>query len=280
MEDPARGREEGIGDVTRVLPCSSQDEARFLSFGVPPGRMVTTGNIKLDVAIPALSEAEKDALRTELGLTRGGLVLLGSSTWPGEENALLEALRRARGTGLECSLVLVPRHAERRLEIERLLRSAGLKYHFRSRGRASGHVDVAVGDTTGELRRMIQLADLVFVGKSLPPRTEGQTPIEAAILAKAILFGPGMDNFAQVSAELVACGGARVVADGAALADACAGLLRDDVRRASMSAAARNWNRANLGATARTLDIVRAELARLQTYARSTAVSGSSSGIG
>ena len=33
-----------------------------------------------------------------------------------------------------------------RLEIEKLLRSAGLKYHFRSRGPAHGAVDVAVGD--------------------------------------------------------------------------------------------------------------------------------------
>jgi len=248
-------------DVTRLLPCSRQDEARFLSLGFPAERMLMTGNIKLDVAIPALPGAEKEALRAELGLPQSGLVLLGSSTWPGEETALFEALRRVRGTGLRCSLLLVPRHAERRLEIEKLLRSAGLKYHFRSRGPAHGAVDVAVGDTTGELRRLLQLADLVFVGKSLPPRTEGQTPIEAAILGKAILFGPGMDNFSQVAAELVECGGARVVADATGLASTCAELLRDEERRGAMAAAAKAWNLANLGATARTIAVLREELA-------------------
>jgi 3-deoxy-D-manno-octulosonic-acid transferase len=249
-------------DITRLLPCSSQDEARFLSLGYPAERMLMTGNIKLDVTIPLLADAEKESLRAEIGLPDAGLVLFGSSTWPGEETALFEALRRVRGTGLRCSLLIVPRHAERRIEIEKLLSSAGLRFHFRSRGRAEGEVDVAVGDTTGELRRLLQLADLVFVGKSLPPRTEGQTPIEAAILAKAILFGPGMENFAQVSAGLVECGGARVVADAAALADTCAELLRDDARRESMSAAARAWNRANHGATARTLAVLREELSR------------------
>jgi 3-deoxy-D-manno-octulosonic-acid transferase len=248
-------------DVTRLLPCSRQDEARFLSLGFPAERMLMTGNIKLDVAIPALPGAEKEALRAELGLPQSGLVLLGSSTWPGEETALFEALRRVRGTGLRCSLLLVPRHAERRLEIEKLLRSAGLKYHFRSRGPAHGAVDVAVGDTTGELRRLLQLADLVFVGKSLPPRTEGQTPIEAAILGKAILFGPGMDNFSQVAAELVERGGARVVADATGLASTCAELLRDEERRGAMAAAAKAWNLANLGATARTIAVLREELA-------------------
>mgnify|MGYP003490228587 CR=1 FL=1 len=45
---------------------------------------------------------------------RAGLVLLGSSTWPGEETALLTALKAAREQGLKVSLLLVPRHAERR----------------------------------------------------------------------------------------------------------------------------------------------------------------------
>ncbi len=258
-------------DITRILPCSTQDEARFLSAGFPAERMTMTGNIKLDVSIPILDGRAREALRGEIGLPQGGLILFGSSTWPGEELALLEALRKVRGAGLRCSLVLVPRHAERRLEIEKLLRSAGLRYHFRTRGRAQGEVDVAVGDTTGEQRRLVQLADLVFVGKSLPPRTEGQTPIEAAILGRAMIFGPGMTNFVQVATELADCGGARVVADERELADACLELLKDDTRRGEMASAAMAWNRANNGATARTLAILR-------TYTKSG--SDSSSGMG
>jgi 3-deoxy-D-manno-octulosonic-acid transferase len=247
-------------DVTRLLPCSSEDQARFLALGFPAERMVMTGNIKLDVTIPPLTAAEKDQLRRELGLPSEGFVLLGSSTWPGEETALLEALRRVRGAGLRCSLLLVPRHAERRLEIEGLLGAAGLRHHFRSRGRAPGEVDVAVGDTTGELRKLSQLADLVFVGKSLPPHTEGQTPIEAAALAKPILFGPGMANFRRIADELAAASGASVVADATELAAACAELLRDDRRRLAMAAAAQAWHQANRGATERTLAVIRQEL--------------------
>ena len=248
-------------DISRMLPCSAQDEARFADLGFPRERMQVTGNIKLDVSIPLLADAEKAELRRAMGLPAGGLVLLGSSTWPGEETALFEALRRARGTGLGCSLVLVPRHAERRLEVEKLLRSAGLRSHFRSRGSAPGEVDVAVGDTTGELRRITQLADLVFVGKSLPPHTEGQTPVEAAALGKPILFGPGMASFREISRELLACSGALMVADPGELAAACAALMRDDVRRAALSAAALAWSRANQGATARTLAVIRGEFA-------------------
>ncbi|MBC7367173.1 MAG: 3-deoxy-D-manno-octulosonic acid transferase, partial [Undibacterium sp.] len=152
-----------VGGVTRLLPGSTQDAARFLELGVPASTITTTGNLKFDVVIPRLDADELRKLRGELGLP-AGLVLLGSSTWPGEEAAMIEALRTTRERGLACSLVLVPRHAERRTELEWLLVKSGLRFHFRSHGEATQEVDVAVGDTTGELRKITQLADLVFVG--------------------------------------------------------------------------------------------------------------------
>jgi 3-deoxy-D-manno-octulosonic-acid transferase len=248
--------------VTRLLPCSVEDESRFRELGAPPETILTTGNIKLDVQIPPLSDAERAQLRRELGLPAGH-VLLGSSTWPGEEAALVTALQQARTAGQRCSLLLVPRHAERRSEIERLLRGSGLRYHFRSRGMAAGEVDVAVGDTTGELRKLTQLGDLVFVGKSLPPHTEGQTPVEAAALEKPILFGSGMSNFRLIASDLVARGAAREVADANALAAEVKTLLADDARRAALATAAGQWRRENAGAVARTLAVIREELAKV-----------------
>jgi 3-deoxy-D-manno-octulosonic-acid transferase len=256
---PAAGRLMTAG-VTRVLPCSAQDEQRFRELGVPASKLFLTGNIKLDVRIAPLGDAARVQLRRELGLPENGLVLLGSSTWPGEEAVVLEAWRTARAAGVEVSLLIVPRHAERRGEIERLLRESGVRFHFRSSGAARGGVDVAVGDTTGELRNFTQLADLVFVGKSLAPHTEGQTPVEAAVLGRPILFGPGMGNFRLLARDLVARGAAREVADSLALTEAVVGLLRDSASRAALSTAAEKWHRENTGALARTLAIIREEL--------------------
>ena len=247
--------------LTRVLACSAQDEARLRELGLSAERLASTGNIKLDVPLPRLGEIEREELKRELGLP-GGLILAGASTWPGEETALVEALKAARPAGLRCSLLLVPRHAERRQEIEAELRTSGLRYHFRSRGAAPAEIDVAVGDTTGELRRLVQLADLVFVGKSLPPHTEGQTPVEAAIAEKPILFGPGMGNFAVIAADLLARGAARRVESPADLSAAVGELLADPVRRAELAAAAAAWHRENGGAVDRTLTAIREELSR------------------
>ncbi len=252
-----------VRGITRLLPASAEDAARFAQLGVPEDRIQTTGNIKLDVQIPRLDAAALAQLRRELGLPAAGAVLVGSSTWPGEEAALLAALQQARAGGQAVSLLLVPRHAERRLEIERLLQAAGLRFHLRSHGPAPGEVEVAVGDTTGELRKLAQLADVIFVGKSLPPHTEGQTPVEAAALEKPILFGPGMSNFRVIAQDLIARGAARVVSDPAALARTATQLLGAGAERQALAAGAAQWRRDNGGAVERTLADIRYELQRL-----------------
>jgi len=249
-----------LGGMTRLLAGSAQDADRFRQLGFPAQRITVTGNIKLDVDIPLLDADGRAALGRELGLPAGRLVLLGSSTWPGEEGALVDALVGARARGVACSLLLVPRHAERRGEIEKLLGASGLSFHLRSRGPAPAEVDVAVGDTTGELRVLTQLADLVFVGKSLPPHTEGQTPVEAATLGKPVLFGPGMANFRAIERDLLARGAARRVAGAGDLAEQASSLLLDKTGRDALSAAAAQWRRDNGGGVARTLAALRGEI--------------------
>lgn len=251
-----------LAGVTRVLACSAHDADRFRELGIPADRIAATGNIKLDVTIPLLDDAGRARLRRELGLPPTGLVLMGASTWAGEEDALLAAFRAARAAGVDCSLLLVPRHAERRDDVEAAVQATGLTYHLRSRGAAPGPVDVAVGDTTGELRLFLQLADLVFVGKSLPPHTEGQTPVESAALGRALVFGPGMANFRAIARELQEQGGVVTVADAAALVPTVVALLRDPDRRTALGVAAQAWHRANVGAVDRTLAEIRRLLAR------------------
>jgi 3-deoxy-D-manno-octulosonic-acid transferase len=249
--------------ITRVLACSEHDAERFRELGFSSERVSSTGNIKLDVTIPVLAEVEKAALRKELGLGAEAAVLLGSSTWPGEEVALVGALRALREAGVAARMLIVPRHAERRGDVEMALKESEFTFHFRSHGAATGEVDIAVGDTTGELRKFTQLADVVFVGKSLPPHGEGQTPVEAAALGRAILFGPGMSNFRPISRELIESGAARVVHDAEELAVVSTLLFRDADARAAMATAAQGWHRANQGAVVRSLAALDEELRKL-----------------
>jgi 3-deoxy-D-manno-octulosonic-acid transferase len=248
--------------ITRVLCASKRDEQRLRAIGFPADRLQTTGNLKLDVTIPPLAPAEAAELRRALGLPEEHLVLLGSSTWAGEEAALVEALQLARSRGLPVSLLLVPRHAERREELRALLAKTGLRFHFRSAGAAPGPVDVAVGDTTGELRKFTQLAAVVFVGKSLAPHDGGQTPVEAAILEKPLLHGPHMTNFRDIVRGLTEAGAVKKVETHEELVRVAVELLGDPAACRRLSASAHAWHEANRGATERTLAVIREMLGR------------------
>lgn len=250
-----------LGSIACSLPIAAQDEKRFRELGFPPERLRTLGNIKLDLTIPPLEEPQRGELRRALGL-RDGLVLLGSSTWDGEELALVQALKAARSRGLAVSLLLVPRHAERRDVVAAALNKTGVRFHLRSHGAAPHEVDIAVADTTGELRMLTQLGDVVFCGKSLPPHDGGQSPVEAASLGKPLLFGPHMTNFREIARALREGGGAREVLNESELVAACVDLLADEAQRARMSAALLAWHAQNHGAVGRTLAVIREFLDR------------------
>jgi 3-deoxy-D-manno-octulosonic-acid transferase len=138
--------------LTRVLAASAADAERFAAFGVAAERIEVTGNLKLDANPPELSPEERAQLRRELGVGDAPL-LLGASTWPGEEEALLAAWRGVGAAGWK--LLLVPRHAERRGEVEALLAATGVRYHLRSRGPALAEVDVAASAVTTADRKAL-----------------------------------------------------------------------------------------------------------------------------
>ncbi|MGA2053466.1 MAG: glycosyltransferase N-terminal domain-containing protein [Opitutales bacterium] len=253
-----------FGHLRLILCATPSDLDRFVALGADPARTRLTGSLKSDVPVPLLlTPAERAALREELGFAPASilqpsnpstpLVLLGSSTWPGEETFLLETLQAALAAGLDARLLLVPRHAERRREIIALLEKQPLPWHARSTApRAPGPVMIYLADTTGELARLTQAADLAFIGKSLPPHDGGQTPIEAAALGVPLVYGPRMSNFKDICRGLEETGAAVRADDTPAARAALLTLLPDSARRAQMSAAGRAWHAASQGATART----------------------------
>jgi 3-deoxy-D-manno-octulosonic-acid transferase len=157
-------------------------------------------------------------------------------------------------------LILVPRHFERAKEAGQALASRGISFVYRSEVSGEkqftpGQLECLIVNSTGELKFFYEQASLVFVGKSLTVEG-GQNPIEPAALGKAMVFGPNMQNFKAVAAAFVAERAAVQVPDAAALERAIAELLGDDRRRADMGARALQVVRQNLGATARTVELI------------------------
>lgn len=256
-----------LGQVRFICAGTQNDFDRFRALGVPADKIAFTGNMKFDVASgETFSEADAAALKKELGFPADAPVLLGSSTWPGEEAMLLETFAEARKRFPDLRLLICPRHAERRAEIVEILEKTSWKWFLRSRTKPEdipADADVCVADTTGELRKLTHLAQLAFVGKSLPPNNGGQTPIECAALGVPLVYGPAMTNFKDVCRSLEDCGAAVKVRDAAGAQAKLLALLEDAPAREKMSASAQAWHRGNQGATARVVKFFDEIFARL-----------------
>ncbi|GAB6057299.1 3-deoxy-D-manno-octulosonic acid transferase [Desulfonatronum parangueonense] len=245
--------------LDKVVAASEEDGRRYAGLGTPPDRIVVSGNLKLDFTPhPLLQPHELEQLRRELGLWESGattrpLILAGASTWPGEEEMLLRVARSLREHGVPCKLLLIPRHAERRTDLRQMLTKTGWAAHFRTTGPATATVDVAVADTTGEMVALLQIADVVFVGKSMDPHRGGQNPIEAAALGKAVLFGPNMQNFRAIVTSMTTAGAGEIMHGEQELTDQVLALFQNHAAREERGRAARQWHLAGKGSAQRTL---------------------------
>jgi len=250
-----------FGCFSKICVSNEADLERFKKLGIDTNKLVLTGNIKFDTPSADISAEKKREIRAEMGFAEDSFVLLGSSTWSGEEKMLVEATKLLRdGDGIDCRLLLVPRHAERRNEIKPAIADLPHCVRTECKQAQSGNI-IYLADTTGELRVFTAVADLAFVGKSLFGHDGGQSPIDAAAAGVPVIYGDKMTNFKLVCKKLEAAGAARRVFTPEEAISQIRLLARDAKQRRLMSEAAKLWHTQNEGATQRTLDILTSDAA-------------------
>jgi 3-deoxy-D-manno-octulosonic-acid transferase len=252
--------------------CMQSEESarRIIEIGAPSDRVTVTGSLKFDSLDwhGRPDNADRRGPDTgRYGSSRAGsrvlryfrispsrLVVIAASTLKGEEAPVLEAFQRIRATMPTALLIIAPRKPERFDETERLARRAGWSVARRSELRvdAEPRHDVIVLDTIGELAQLYQIATAVFVGGSLVD-AGGHNILEPAVFGKPIVFGPYMQNFAEIAQAFLESGAAIQIRTGRELEAVLLDLLNDPVRRASLGAAARALVEANRGARGRSL---------------------------
>ena len=241
-----------FGLLDLVCVPETGDLARWENLGVPPGNLRHTGSIKLDDTGNAPGQGTSGSLETVLRSvcpSPATPVLLAGSTHPGEERIVAEILRELRPKFPDLFLIIAPRHVERAAEICAELEQLGLRVARRTR--STRPADLLLLDTTGELRDWYRLATVVFIGKSLTG-TGGQNPGEAISAVRPVIFGPHMENFADLTGQLLAAQAAVQVPDAAGLQAACARLLASPSERERLATAATRQISIHRGAAART----------------------------
>jgi 3-deoxy-D-manno-octulosonic-acid transferase len=247
------------------------DAEKLRQLGCRPEAIRVVGSLKFDAAkLDERRLLDVPALLRQAGVKPGAPLIVGGSTHAGEEAMLAEQLLRLRARFPDLFLVLVPRHFERSREVGRELQARRVKFAYRSEllsreEFAPGEIDCLIVNTTGELKHFYEHATIIFVGKSLTAQG-GQNPIEPGALGKPMVFGPNMQNFAEVAGNLVQQNGAIQVRDSAELEKALGDLLADQARRQELGRNALKVVHENLGAIERTADMIVEHFAASDLY--------------
>ncbi|MBP3983259.1 lipid IV(A) 3-deoxy-D-manno-octulosonic acid transferase [Pseudoxanthomonas helianthi] len=246
-----------VRSLRRIGAQSAGDGERFVALGARQDQVVDTGNLKFDIAVPAGLDAFVAEFRRHPGARPAWIA---ASTHEDEEAAVIAAHRRLRTRWPDLLLLWAPRHPERFPRVVEQARAAGWKTATRRHDAWPGaDVDVFVVDTLGELMAFYACADVAFVGGSLQA-IGGHNLLEPAAVGTAMVTGPHLHNFSEISKRLKEADALRIGADADAVAAELEALLGDPVRREAMAAAGRALVEAGRGALEKTLAMIAPDL--------------------
>ena len=245
---PAYRRLDAVGAVT------GEDAALFALLGVPRSRLHVTGDARFDQVWQRVQRL--DPARPLLRPFRddGRPWVVAGSSWPADEELLIEAMSLARSW----RLVIAPHepspdHIDR---LEQRIAAAGLTYRRLPADdeEAALDVDVVIVDRMGVLADLYAIADVAYVGGGFG--TAGlHSVVEPAALGVPVVYGPRHGN-AREAERLRIAGGGFVIADGATLRSMLTRLIGDETARANAGAAARRFVQQHLGGAARSAEII------------------------
>lgn len=259
-----------LADPSEFLMQSERDADRIRYLGAPAEHVRASGNLKYDLDLPAPT-AISDWLETEARRAGRTPVIVAGSVVATEEPLALIAFGTLQGEYPNALLVLAPRKPERFDAAADFIHESRRKFLRRSQlplpGSPNGtgaaavtipsDVTVLLLDSIGELASLYRCADGVFVGGSLV-ESGGHNILEPAAFGKIPVFGPSMENFAEMASRFVSAGAAVQVESPEDAGVAWIGFFREPERARAMGETARNLVEASRGATDRAL----AEIAR------------------
>jgi 3-deoxy-D-manno-octulosonic-acid transferase len=255
-----------LGNARVFLMQSETDAERICALGAPANRVYVSGNLKYDQELPSPTPLA-NWLEAEAKRRGRSPIIVAGSVVATEEPLALIAFGVVQGEFPRALLVLAPRKPERFEAAAEFIHESRRKFIRRSElpipglaqapaafGEASITDDLTVLliDSIGELASLYRLADGVFVGGSLVP-SGGHNILEPAAFGKIAVFGPSMENFAEIASRFVAAGAAVQVESPEDAGVAWIEHLRNPERRAQTGERARRLVDASRGATDRAL---------------------------
>lgn len=254
-------------ELDAVAAQTDADAAAFEAAGVPASRIAITGDLAADLGALRLDAAERVRLRAELGFKPSDKVFVVGSTHPKEREVIVQALRLIRQRVPESRFLVAPRLIHEAWWLVEGLEEIGFSVARRTEllaGKVSDNHDVVMLDTFGELIAMYGAGDAAYIGSTLVPlnpRGGGHNPLEPLTHGTVPLFGPHMNLWPTVVADLRRCWPDIQVESGEALAERAVQVMTGQAPIAAVRAVGLELVERLSGAVQRTLKFLDCELA-------------------
>jgi 3-deoxy-D-manno-octulosonic-acid transferase len=234
------------------------DTKRIIDIGAKEGRVITAGNLKFDQQVPILTSEEKATTYSIFNLKEGQRLFIAGSTHRGEEELVLEVFKNLKKSFNDLILMLAPRHPERFNEVAQLLDRHGMQSIKKTeieKNKSRNNHDVILIDTIGDLSKLYSIGTIIFVGGSLVS-TGGHNVLEPVSYKKAVIFGPHMENFSEMSRILRESGGGLQVHNQEEFISKARMLLEDDAIRDGLGEVAFEVIAHNQGAITNAMEVI------------------------
>jgi len=178
----------GYAAVSAAGAIAEADAERLARLGVPAGRVRVLGDPRFDSVAARVAAVTPDDPLLRLG--RGAATLVAGSTWPPDEDVLLDAFARLRPRRPDARLIVVPHEPtlEHVRALDRRARRAGLPPPVRlSAAEAPG--PLLVVDRVGLLAALYGAGTAAYVGGGFG-RAGLHSVLEPAAWAVPLAFGP------------------------------------------------------------------------------------------
>ncbi len=196
----------GYQALDRIGAVAAPDAERLIHLGADPARITITGDPRFDSAAERVRAiSPDDPLRR---LTTGAPTLVAGSTWPADEQIVLDAYRLVRTRVPEARLILVPHEMTHVESLIAAVRRAG--WAFGRLSELGPQVPaVVIVDQIGHLATIYAGARVAYVGGGFGSAGL-HSVLEPAAAGVPVIVGPRWQS-SREAGLLLAAGGARTV---------------------------------------------------------------------
>jgi 3-deoxy-D-manno-octulosonic-acid transferase len=254
----AYGRLDAVGAV------SPDDASRLIALGAPAAAVTVTGDTRYDQVWQRAARADRDSPLLRRLATPARITIVAGSTWPPDEDVVLDAWLAATRRAPETRLVLAPHEPSpaRLAALERWAAGHDIRAGRLDAVTSDGDVpDLVLVNRVGVLGDLYAIASIAYVGGAF--HAAGlHSVLEPAAYGVPVVFGPGYAG-QRDAALLLSAGAATSVRDVAACATAFATWLTNSTSRRTAGDHARSVVESGLGAAQRSAALVEQLMERL-----------------